>query len=282
MNNFKENPVLTPENMYVELLKRSLSGQIGLEMGLRVSYLLYCMDTSQSYDLDHVINIAKHEPDNIQRLLNDANGQDNYRERIFGFPATMVGRARLDNLEYCVRQVIKDDISGDLMETGVWRGGATIFMRGMLDVLQNKDKKVWVVDSFQGLPEPEMAEDQGLNFFMDPCLSVPQETVEENFNRYGLLDERVKFLKGWFSDTLPHAPVERLSVLRLDGDLYKSTIDVLITMYSKLSDGGFIIIDDFGAIDACKQAVMDFREENSITDKITTVDWTGAYWRKTA
>lgn len=270
----------TAENMYIELLKRSLSGQMGLEMGLRVSYLLYCMDTSRPYKLDHVINIDKYEPETIRKLLEDTDGQDNYRERIFGFPATMIGRARLDNLEHCIRQVVADNIPGDCMETGVWRGGATIFMRGMLDVLGNKDKKVWVADSFQGLPEPEMKQDDGLNFFLDPCLAVPQETVEENFRRYGLLDERVKFLKGWFSDTLPTAPVEQLSVLRLDGDLYKSTIDVLVTMYDKLADGGFIIIDDFGAIEACKQAVMDFREERGITDEITTVDWTGAYWRK--
>lgn len=270
----------SPEDMYVELLKRSLSGQIGLEMGRRISYLLYCMDTSQPYDLDHVINIAKYESDNVKKLLNDANGQDNYRERIFGFPATMVGRARLDNLEYCIRQTIEDNIPGDLMETGVWRGGATIFMRGMLEVLQNKDKRVWVADSFQGLPKPEIPEDQGLDFFLDPCLAVPQETVEENFNRYGLLDDRVKFLKGWFSDTLPTAPVEQLSMLRLDGDLYKSTIDVLNSMYDKLADGGYIIIDDFDAIDACKKAVMDFREKRGITDKIHTIDWTGAYWRK--
>lgn len=241
---------------------------------------LYCMDTSRPYKLDHVINIDKYEPETIRKLLEDTDGQDNYRERIFGFPATMIGRARLDNLEHCIRQVVADNIPGDCMETGVWRGGATIFMRGMLDVLGNKDKKVWVADSFQGLPEPEMKQDDGLNFFLDPCLAVPQETVEENFRRYGLLDERVKFLKGWFSDTLPTAPVEQLSVLRLDGDLYKSTIDVLVTMYDKLADGGFIIIDDYGAIEACKQAVMDFREERGITDEITTVDWTGAYWRK--
>lgn len=272
--------MLSPEEMYVELLKRSLSGQIGLEMGLRVSYLLYCMDTSQPYELDHVINIATHEPEKVKKLLDDVNGQDNYRERIFGFPATMIGRARLDNLEYCIREVVDQNIPGDLIETGVWRGGSTIFMRGMLEVLGDSDKRVWVADSFQGLPEPEMPQDEGLDFFMDPCLSVPKETVEENFNRYGLLDDRVQFLKGWFSDTLPSAPIEKLSVLRLDGDLYKSTMDVLVSMYDKLSDGGYIIVDDFGAIDACKQAVMDFREERNITDKIRTVDWTGAYWKK--
>lgn len=268
------------EDMYIELLKRSLSGYLGLEMGLRISYLLYCMDTSQPYDLDHVINVGNHESDNLQRLIDDPNGQDNYRERVFGFPATMIGRARLDNLEHCVKNVLKDGVEGDFMETGVWRGGATIFMKGLLSLFENSQKKVWVVDSFEGLPPPVLEQDKGLDFFLDPMLSMSKETVEQNFMRYGLLDDRVEFLKGWFEDTLPTAPVESLSILRLDGDLYKSTIDVLKNMYEKVSVGGYVIIDDYGAIKACRDAVDDFRNQHGITDPIEIVDWTGAYWRK--
>ena len=90
-------------------------------------------------------------------------------------------------------------------------------------------------------------------------LVVSRQDVEANFRQYGLLDDRVVFLEGWFKDTLPAAPVERLSVLRLDGDMYASTMDALESLYPKLTAGGYAIIDDYGAVAACRQAVDDFR-----------------------
>ena len=85
------------------------------------------------------------------------------------------------------------------------------------------------------------------------------DTVQANFRRYGLLDDRVKFLPGWFRDTLPVAPVERIAVLRLDGDMYESTHLALTHLYPKLSSGGFLIVDDYGALPNCRRAVEDFR-----------------------
>ncbi len=274
---------LTPhsaEKLYIELLKRSLSGYLTLEMGMRISYLLHAVDAHQSCSLQHLKNIADSEPDLFQSLMKDQNGQANYRERIYGFPATMVGRARLDNIESCVRRILSDGVAGDFMETGVWRGGATIFMRGLLQVFGNADKQVWVADSFQGLPKPEMKQDAGINYYLDPMLSVDLETVKRNFDSFDLLDDRVQFLRGWFAETLRTAPVEKLSLLRLDGDLYKSTMNVLEPLYDKVETGGYVIIDDYGAIPACKEAVHDFRNQRGIRDPIERVDWTGVYWRK--
>jgi O-methyltransferase len=85
-------------------------------------------------------------------------------------------------------------------------------------------------------------------------LAVSLEQVKANFDRYGLLDDQVRFLKGWFRDTLPVAPIERLAVLRLDGDMYESPMDTLVNLYPKLSEGGYVIVDDYGAIPACRQA----------------------------
>jgi hypothetical protein len=90
-------------------------------------------------------------------------------------------------------------------------------------------------------------------------------------------------LKGWFRDTLPSAPIERLAVLRLDGDLYESTMDTLVNLYPKLSRGGYVIIDDYGKIEACRKAVHDYREQHEITEKIFQTDrtkWTAAYWQR--
>ncbi|MBT2717336.1 TylF/MycF family methyltransferase [Bacillus sp. ISL-57] len=76
-----------------------------------------------------------------------------------------------------------------------------------------------------------------------------------------LLDEKVCFLKGWFKDTLPNALIQNLTILRLDGDMYGSTMVSLRNLYTKVSIGRFIIGDDF-SLPGCNAAVIDFRTEN--------------------
>lgn len=196
---------------------------------------------------------------------------------------TMIGLERLNNVQHCVETVLKDNIPGDLCETGVWRGGATILMRGILQAHGVRDRLVWVADSFAGLPPPNVEKyphDRGLNLHRFPQLAVSLEQVQANFARYGLLDRQVRFLEGWFRDTLPEAPIQSLAVLRLDGDLYESTMDALTHLYAKVSPGGFIIIDDYNDIAACRHAVNDFRTQQGIHEAIVPIDWTGVYWRR--
>lgn len=196
---------------------------------------------------------------------------------------TMIGLRRLENLQQCITDVIARGIPGDLVETGVWRGGATIFMKAVLEAHEVRDRVVWVADSFQGIPRPDPQRypaDEGIDLWTAPQLSIPLEQVKANFARYGLLDERVRFLPGWFRDTLPSAPIEQLAILRLDGDLYESTMDALRCLYPKLSVGGYVIVDDYGAIPACKLAVEDFRREEGIGEEIVWIDWTGVFWQR--
>jgi hypothetical protein len=196
---------------------------------------------------------------------------------------SMIGLKRLANVRACVESVIDDDVPGDLIETGVWRGGATFFMRAILKARGDTDRLVWVADSFAGLPPPDTARfpcDEGITLHQFPQLAVSLENVRENFRRYGLLDEQVRFLKGWFRDTLPAAPIRRLAVLRLDGDLYESTIQALNALYPKLSPGGYLIVDDYGNVAACREAVHDYRDDRQITEPIERIDWGGAYWRR--
>lgn len=196
---------------------------------------------------------------------------------------TMIGLKRLDNLQHCVEDVLANNVPGDLIETGVWRGGATIFLRAILKAHGVTDRRVWVADSFAGLPPPDAAKypsDRRSRHHEAPELAVSLEAVRANFERYGLLDEQVRFLKGWFRDTLPTAPIERLAVLRLDGDMYESTADALTSLYPKLSPGGYLIVDDYGAVGACRQAVEDYRAANHITEEIRPIDWTGVYWQR--
>lgn len=195
---------------------------------------------------------------------------------------TMTGVKRMKSLQFCVEDVLAREVPGDFIETGVWRGGSCIFMRGILKAHNVRDRKVWVADSFEGLPPPDTAKypaDAGDTLHMYDQLAIPMEEVAENFRRYGLLDDQVVMLKGFFKDTLPTAPIEQLAIARLDGDMYESTMDALTSLYPKLSDGGYLIIDDF-ALPGCNKAVHDFRAAHGISDPMEVIDWTGMYWQK--
>jgi O-methyltransferase len=197
---------------------------------------------------------------------------------------TMIGMQRLTSLQHCVETVLTDDIPGDLVECGVWRGGASILMRAVLAAYGDETRCVWLADSFAGVPPPDTANykaDKGsaLHFFA-PILAVSETEVRANFQRYGLLDDQVCFLPGWFKDTLHVAPIDRIAVLRLDGDLYESTMQALDALYPRLSSRGFCIIDDYHAIKACRQAVTDYRAKRGVSAEIVDIDGTGALWRK--
>ena len=190
---------------------------------------------------------------------------------------TMIGLPRLDNIQRCIESVLRENIEGDFIETGVWRGGACIFMKAVLTAYGVEGRRVFVADSFQGLPRPDgdkYPADQGDLLHTFEALAVPLDEVRHNFRKYGLLDDGVVFLPGWFKDTLPAAPMDKLAVLRLDGDLYGSTMEALVALYPKLSAGGYCIVDDY-ALPGCQRAVDDFRREHGIGDELETVDWTG-------
>jgi hypothetical protein len=111
-------------------------------------------------------------------------------------------------------------------------------------------------------------------------IMVDEHQVANNFRKFGLLDERVKFIKGWFCDSLPNAPIERIAVLRLDGDLYESTMDALKNLYDKVSIGGFIIVDDYYTWPGCRTAVDEFRLERRDKAPLDDIDTSAVYWRK--
>lgn len=199
------------------------------------------------------------------------------------FAHTMLGEARLNNVELAVETVLRENIPGDLIEAGVWRGGACILMRAILAVHGVSDRRVILADSFEGLPPPDIIrypQDRGFNLHQFRALAISESEVRENFRRYELLDEQVVFLKGFFEETLPVAPVQQLAVLRLDGDMYGSTMVSLENLYPKLSPGGFCIIDDYWSIQPCRQAVEDYRSRMGISEPLETIDWAGVYWRK--
>jgi O-methyltransferase len=197
---------------------------------------------------------------------------------------TMVGLARLDDLHRCVETIVADDIEGDLIEAGTWRGGATILMRATLDALGAEGRTVWAADSFQGFPERDdegdaVPSDRGDDLGAFDFLSVPLEEVKESFSRLGC-SEGVRFVPGFFENTLPPLREGRWSLVRLDGDTYEATRLTLDCLYPGLSVGGYLIVDDYGALEECRRAVDDFRRERGLVEPIEEIDWTCVRWRR--
>ena len=250
-------PKGTPRDLYLELMKRVLIGLIyqdDPQYGVRIG----------AFNIFQFVPKAREHGRDIPTVAH-----------------SMIGIYRMNNIQMCVEQILADNVPGDLIETGVWRGGATIFMRALLAVDNITDRTVWVADSFEGLPVPDLEHHPIDEFWMSMAskLAVSVDTVRQNFALYGLLDDQVKFLKGWFKDSLPTAPITQLALLRMDGDLYESTWDVLSALYHKVVPGGFIIIDDYD-IPSCRQAIDDFRAQEGIHETIHKIDTNGVYWRR--
>ena len=219
---------------------------------------------------------------------------------------TMIGKRRLDNIEMLVTNVLALGTPGDLIEAGVWRGGATIFMRGILKAHGVTDRTVWVADAFTKRFPVTEREGASARSFVSPgwpevravqsgaavaseqfaarsdalWAGTSYEEVREHFARYGLLDDHVRFLRGWFRDTLPSAPIERVALLRLDADLYDSTYDTLAALYPRLSVGGYVIIDDYNALIECREAVHDFLEATQTEAHLQRIDTDAVFWQK--
>ncbi|HEX4322833.1 MAG TPA: TylF/MycF family methyltransferase [Acidobacteriaceae bacterium] len=278
--------VETPaEDLYLDLLKKALTRTAFPD---RLKPLMADRMRSKSIAAWAAFRAVRPLLDAMGLVLCRANYNAAWREIGADWPAdaeTMVGMKRLDNVEFCVKDVLANHVPGDLIETGVWRGGVCILMEAILKLYGAADRRLWLADSFEGLPKPDgrYAQDSGDTFHrFKESLGVSLEEVKANFERYGMLAENVHFLKGWFKDTLPAAPVTRIAVLRLDGDMYASTMDALNSLYGKVSVGGYTIVDDYGAVPACRHAVDDFRAEHGITEPVQAIDWAGIYWKKEA
>jgi cephalosporin hydroxylase/glycosyltransferase involved in cell wall biosynthesis len=195
---------------------------------------------------------------------------------------TMVGLERLMQLVDAIETVVREGIPGDVVETGIWRGGACILARAALRALTVTDRMLWCADSFAGLPPPDPARypaDAGDAHHRVEYLKVGLAEVRASFERFGELDDQVQFLPGWFADTLPRAPIAQIAVLRLDADMYGSTMEALQHLYPRVAPGGFVIVDDYRAVAGCRQAVDQFRAVHGITAPLQFIDWSGRFWR---
>ncbi len=190
---------------------------------------------------------------------------------------TMVGTKRLDNIRHCIEQVLKNGVEGAIVECGVWRGGASIYAAGVL-AAHEQIRDVYLCDSFQGLPKPSLEQDAGDPHWRSAdFLSVSQEQVWENFGKFHLQGDHIHLVKGWFSQTLSGLPCDKIAVLRADGDMYESTMDIFKALYHRVPKGGYVIIDDYHAVPGCKLAVTEFLADKKVT--IQPIDNLAVYWQ---
>jgi O-methyltransferase len=249
-----------------------ITAGLATEREAKSHYLIFGKKEGRLYKKKEKITV----PDNIKK----------HEKKILREFLSMIGEQRMDNIYYCVHNIILDKIEGDFVETGVWKGGACLFMKKILQEYKDNNTKIFVCDSFEGLPKIENVHDLKYEKLDNEIrgiwnnLEISEHEVLKNFENYNALDKNVIIVKGWFSETLPKLETEKISLLRLDGDLYTSTLESLNSLYGKLSVGGYCIIDDYYFWPACKEAVDEFRNINNITEEIINIDWCGIYWRK--
>lgn len=268
--------------LYLDTVKALILNDIYPEAEAERAYLIKCVDGVEQFDARAFYSGAVIDPETM-RSIEAAHRTGRHHEGRLKFAtigASMIGRARLDNVQTCLTTALAEGVAGDFVECGVWRGGACAFAKAIL-VAHGSDRTVWLADSFEGLAEPEHPADTiDLSAWKYPMLAVPRARVQALFERLGLMDARVRFLEGWFNQTLAAAPIGAIAVLRLDGDYYDSTMTPLRVLYDRVSPGGFVIADDYGLLEPARRAVDEFRADQGIAARLIDIDGQGHFWRK--
>lgn len=192
-------------------------------------------------------------------------------------PMSLLTELQLEIIRRSIAYIHERDIPGDLLEAGVWRGGAVIFMRGVLEAYEMTARQVVAADSFAGIPLNTRATGDPVDQWADRWIAS-QDEVRANIARFGLLDERIEFCAGFFEQSLPALADRRFALIRLDSDSYDSVATSLEHLYPLVSKGGITIIDDWH-LPGCRQAVEEYRARHRIADPIQEVGG-NAYWAK--
>lgn len=192
-------------------------------------------------------------------------------------PLTLLTKGQLDLIDDLLTGIKDRAIPGDCIEAGVWRGGAVIAMRAMLDELGLADRQLIAADSFTGIPPSTRFRHDPVDLWPDRWIASLDE-VRANIAAAEMDDGRIELLEGLFVDTLPGLAARQFAFIRLDSDSHDSVTDSLEALYPLLSPGGVIVIDDWHLI-GCRLAVDSYRAANGITAPITVTAGNG-FWVK--
>jgi cephalosporin hydroxylase/SAM-dependent methyltransferase len=263
---------------YLDLLRAALLDQHYLENELRIELLMRALREGEEPHPQMLANPSRYMARALrirdrERAAGDLppNHQD-APDSPLPLAYAGLGRTRLVHLESVLNVIRDEDVPGDLVDVGTGRGGAAIFMRGFLEAYAVPDRRVWVIDRFDG---GEATGADGGDAF-PPDLN----TVREGFARFDLLDERVVLLQSDPPSALEDARLTEISLLRVDGLEPAELEAALEAAYDRVVPGGFVVIDDYNAPD--RQEVVDrFRAGRGIADPVERVDWSAGFWRKT-
>jgi hypothetical protein len=208
------------------------------------------------------------------------------------YPYTMVGYKKLSNVYDLAKLVEKEEMKGAFVECGVWRGGCIATMAFIANKAKS-NRKIWLFDSFEGLPEPTdkdgslakkyaLDKSSGKLSTINECVGPIEDVKDVFFKVLEIKPENVKIEKGWFQDTLPEAKNEigPIAILRLDGDWYESTKCCLDNLYDKVISGGYIVEDDYGFWEGSRRAIDEFLKEKKINPTLIKIDDAGIYFKK--
>ena len=197
----------------------------------------------------------------------------------------LVSPARKELTMSLTKAAIETCLVGNMVETGVFTGGSTITVMKSLQDMDMCNRQLWVFDSFEGLPEARQGDFNGTMQVGDRGMfKSSQETFETNMKAASAWDDRLHVVKGWFNESIPVVKdqIGPIIFLRMDGDLYQSTKDVLDLLYDQIIPGGLIYVDDYGSFNGCKRAVDEFFATRKIWSPLHVYekDKEAAWWRK--
>lgn len=198
------------------------------------------------------------------------------------FGLTMIGEERMKNIDYVIQESVRLGVDGDFVECGVWRGGASMYARAVLNAFGETERLVYLFDSFNGLPQ-NTSDNDGDFWSKMSYISVPLDEVQRHFDVSGLNGKNVIMIPGYFRYSLPAWCLRTdrtVAILRMDGDMFESTMDILFNLWDLVSRGGYIIVDDYHSVPAAKNALNKFFDLQGIKPELMPIDQDGIYFIK--
>ena len=226
----------------------------------------------------------------LARKFPDAH--PHHRETIAAVsPATMTSPERILSLCEAIDYIQNNNIPGDIVECGVWKGGSMAAIARTLVHSGSTQRKLWLYDTFEGMSAPTDDDvdflGRGASQLLDAAPTDQADSRESIWCRCALEQVRdtmalttypnqnIRYVKGKVEDTLATESPDQISLLRLDTDWYESTRCEMETLFPKLAIGGVLVIDDYGHWQGCRKAVDEYFSQNNICMFLHRVDYTG-------
>lgn len=191
---------------------------------------------------------------------------------------SVLNEDRLNNLCNLASWVRQRKVEGDIVECGVLRGGSASLLGGM--IADQPERKLWLYDTFDKLPMPRQPVDGPAAVGGTQVGNV--DDIQKLLDQVGLPRDRVMFRKGLYKNTVHACPPGKIAILHLDCDWYDSVTDCLRAFYPRVSEGGFVVLDDFGYFEGCREAFYDYCRDFNLRPLLERCGYTQAWWQKGA